>query len=173
MACRTILIPYSFFNSVCSNPPMVGFASEGLKDTANNIIATGEFVVNLVSMDMAKAMNITSAPMPPEDDEFAIAGLEYARSETVKPFRVAGTPAALECRLVNIIELTDLDGKATHNRFIIGQVTGIYIDDIHLKGGLFDVAAAGIISRLGYRQYSKVVDVFEMIRPHEQDRTRP
>lgn len=164
---RPNLAPYSFFNTICGHPPMVGFASEGLKDTANNVIATGEFVVNLVSMDLAKAMNLTSAPLASDEDEFAVAGLERVGSTTVKPFRVAGTPAALECRLVNVMELADLGGTPTGNRFIIGQVTGIYIDDAHLRDGLFDVAGAGIISRLGYRQYAKVTEVFEMIRPHE------
>lgn len=165
------LAPYSFFNAVSGNPPMLGFASEGMKDTLRNIVATGEFVVNLVSMDMAKAMNLTSAPLPPDEDEFVAAGLDYVPSETVRPFRVVGTPAALECKLVSVTQLADLEGAPLHNRFVIGQVTGIYIDDVHLRDGLFDVAAAGIISRLGYREYARVTDVFEMIRPHEVGQT--
>lgn len=83
----------------------------------------------------------------------------------MKAPRVSASPAALECKLVSATPLLALGGQETHNHFIIGQVTGVYIDDTYITDGQFDVAAAGIIARLGYRQYAKVTDVFEMIRP--------
>jgi flavin reductase (DIM6/NTAB) family NADH-FMN oxidoreductase RutF len=159
------LAPYSFFNAICGRPPMVGFSSEGLKDTANNILATGEFVVNLATDALAEAMNLSSALLPSQEDEFVFAGLESAAGKTVKAPRVALAPAALECKLVSITQINTIDGVSTGNRHIIGQVTGIHIADEALVDGLFDVAAAGIIARLGYRNYARINDIFSMIRP--------
>src|SRR5690606_33959018 len=123
------LAPYSFFNAVCGHPPMVGFASEGLKDTATNIIETEEFVFNIATAALAEAMNLSSARLPAGENEFAFAGLEQAASQTVRAPRVAAAPAALECKLVSVTEITALGGVATGNRYLIGQVTGIYIAD--------------------------------------------
>lgn len=159
------LAPYSFFNAVCGHPPMVGYSSEGLKDTLRNILETGEFVVNLATSKLAEAMNQSSARLRHGDDEFAFAGLERAESQTVRPPRVAAAPAALECKMVSVTDIATIDGLPTGNRYVIGQVTGIYIDDSSLVDGLFDVAAAGVIARLGYRNYARVSDVFTMIRP--------
>lgn len=166
------LAPYSFFNAVCSRPPMVGFASEGIKDTVRNIRETGEFVVNVANYAMAEAMNLSSARLQHGDDEFAYAGLNAEPSQTVKAPRVAGVPAALECRLASSQEIITADGANTHNQLIIGQVSGIYIDDRCLVDGLFDVSLADLIARLGYRNYARVTEVFSMHRP-ELDSQRP
>lgn len=163
------LAPYSFFNAVCGHPPMVGFASEGLKDTARNIIETGEFVVNVATSALAEAMNLSSARLQHGEDEFAFAGLERADSRTVRPPRVAAAPAALECKLVSVTEISTIDGDATGNRFVIGQVTGIYINDECLVDGLFDIVQAGVVARLGYRNYARVTDIFAMIRPDDRN----
>lgn len=161
------LAPYSFFNAICGKPPMVGFSSEGMKHTAANIVQTREFVVNMASGALAQAMNLTSARVPFGVDEFELAGLEKAPSQTVRAPRVARAPAALECRLVSITPVVTLDGTQTGNSHIIGQVTGIYIDPDCLKDGLFDVITAGPIARLGYRDYTQVVSTFSMIRPQD------
>lgn len=159
------LAPYSFFNAVCGHPPMVAFASEGIKDTAFNIGETKEFVVNIASYALAEAMNLSSATLERGEDEFTFAGLDAEPSRTVRAPRVAGVPAALECRLASITEIVTADGVVTHNRLIIGQVTGIYIDDRCLVEGLFDVSLADLIARLGYRNYARITEIFSMTRP--------
>ena len=107
---RLNLAPYSFFNAVCDRPPMVMFSSSGWKDSVANIKATGEFVCNLVTRPLAEKMNQTSATLPHGASEFDFAGLAAAPSRIVSPPRVAGAPAALECKLVEIIQLHDLSG---------------------------------------------------------------
>jgi flavin reductase (DIM6/NTAB) family NADH-FMN oxidoreductase RutF len=163
---RVNLAPYSFYNAFCEAPPIVGFSSGGRKDSQRNVEATGEFVANLVTRRHALAMNLTSAPFPHGVDEMERAGLAAAQSRLVRPPRVADAPAALECKLLLVLPLSDLDGKATGSTLILGQVVGVHIDPAFLKGGLFDLAAAGTIARCGYRgDYAEVTSVFEMLRP--------
>jgi flavin reductase (DIM6/NTAB) family NADH-FMN oxidoreductase RutF len=163
---RVNLAPYSFFNAVCDNPPMVAFSSSGRKDTQRNVEATGEFVANLATRRHADAMNRTAAPFPPGVDEMAAAGLAAAASRLVRPPRVADVPAALECRLVTVLPLADLDGRPTANTLFIGQVVGVHVDPAYLRDGLFDMAAAGTIARCGYaHDYAEVASLFRMPRP--------
>jgi flavin reductase (DIM6/NTAB) family NADH-FMN oxidoreductase RutF len=163
---RPNLAPYSFFNAFCEAPPLVGFASGGPKDSQRNAEATGEFVVNLATRRHAEAMNLTSAPWPPGVSEFAAAGLAAAPSRLVRPPRVADAPAALECRVVLILPLKDLDGRPTPSTLVLGQVVGVHLAAAFLKGGLFDLVAAGTIARCGYRgDYTQVTALFEMLRP--------
>jgi flavin reductase (DIM6/NTAB) family NADH-FMN oxidoreductase RutF len=163
---RVNLAPYSFYNAFCERPPIVGFSSGGLKDSQRNVEATGEFVVNLVTRRHALAMNVTSAPFPPGVDEMAHAGLAAAPSRLVRPPRVADAPAALECRLLQVLPLKDLDGKLTGSTLLLGQVVGVHLDPAYLKDGLFDPAVAGTIARCGYRgDYAEVASMFEMLRP--------
>lgn len=159
------LAPYSFFNTFCGSPPIVGFASEGLKDSANNAAATGEFVVNLATRRHAEQMNVTSSRVEHHVDEFELAGLERAPCRLVKPPRVKGAPAVLECRVTSVSDLMDLDGAWTERRLVIGQVVGIHIEDEYLTDGLFDIVKAGTIARLGYRDYAQVTEVFSMMPP--------
>jgi flavin reductase (DIM6/NTAB) family NADH-FMN oxidoreductase RutF len=163
---RVNLAPYSFYNAFCQAPPIVGFSSGGRKDTQRNVEATGEFVANLVTGRHARAMNLTSAPFPHGVDEMERAGLVAAPSQRVRPPRVADAPAALECKLLLVVPLSDLDGKPTGNTLILGQVVGVHIDPAFLKDGRFDVTAARTIARCGYRgDYAEVTSVFEMLRP--------
>lgn len=165
---RPNLAPYSFFNAVDDTPPMVAFSSSGAKHSVENAEATGEFVCNLATRTLAEAMNATSAVVPEEVDEFTLAGLEPAPSRIVAPPRVAASPAALECRLLQVIDLVDLDGVSTGNRLAIGQVVGVHIDRAYLRDGLFDTAAAGAIARAGYRdEYFEATPetLFRMLRP--------
>ena len=163
---RPNLAPYSFFNAFCERPPIVGFSSGGRKDSQRNAEATGEFVVNLATRGQAEALNLTSAPWPPGVSEFEAAGLAAAPSRLVRPPRVADAPAALECRVVLILPLKDLDGKPTPSTLVLGQVVGVHIATAFLKGGLFDLVAAGAIARRGYRgDYTQVTALFEMLRP--------
>jgi flavin reductase (DIM6/NTAB) family NADH-FMN oxidoreductase RutF len=96
-------------------------------------------------------MNLTSAALPHGVNEMERAGLAAAPSRLVRPPRVADAPAALECKLLLVLPLKDLEGRPTANTLLLGQVVGVHIDPAFLKGGLFDIAAAGTIARCGYR----------------------
>jgi len=160
------LAPYSFFNAVADSPPMVMYASNGrkggaeAKDTAANIRATGEFVCNIVSHALRDAMNASSGTYPADHDEFQRAGLEKAPSVVVAPPRVAGAPAALECRLWRMIELPGAD-----NVMVLGAVVGVHIDDAMLLDGKVDITRYRPLARLGYRDYAAVGEVFALARP--------
>lgn len=160
------LAPYSFFNAFAGAPPIVGFGSEGYKDSIRNIEETGEFVTNLATRELAEAMNLTSAPVGHEIDEMTIAGLEAAPCRIVGAPRVAAAPAALECKLLQIIRLRDLGGKELDTYLALGQVVGVHLDPRYLVDGRFDTAAARPIARAGYRaDYFEIGQLFEMIRP--------
>jgi flavin reductase (DIM6/NTAB) family NADH-FMN oxidoreductase RutF len=163
---RVNLAPYSFFNAFNSNPPIVGFASEGRKDSLRNVEATGEFVCNLATRPLAEVMNRCSAPLPQGESEMDFAGIESAPSRLVKPPRVANTPAALECRVLQIVAMKDLEGREVNTHLVLGQVVGVHIDRAYLKDGVFDTKAARPIGRCGYRgDYAEAGEMFEMIRP--------
>jgi flavin reductase (DIM6/NTAB) family NADH-FMN oxidoreductase RutF len=147
------LAPYSFFNGVCSRPPMVMFASEGYKDTVAFIEETKEFVSNLATFDLREAMNATSAPYPRGINEMERAGLAPAPSVLVRPPRVAASPCALECKWLQTVHLSDVDGNAVDRHVVIGQVVGVFIDDRFLHDGLLDTAAMRPIARAGYHDY--------------------
>lgn len=163
---RVNLAPYSFFNAFCDAPPIVGFSSTGRKDSLRNAEATGEFVANLATKALAAAMNVTSAAVPPDVDEMAMAGLTPAPCRIVGVPRVGESPAALECKLLRVVTLADIDGRETDNHLVLGQVVGVHIDRACLKAGLFDMTAARTIARCGYRgDYAEVAELFEMFRP--------
>ncbi len=164
------LAPYSFFNAVAYEPPQVMFAStsakpdrDGTKDSVANIRETGVFAVNIVEYAMRDAMNQTSGPWDRATDEFALAGITKADCETIPCARVAGAPATLECKLTQIVTLP---GAA--NFAVFGEVTGVHIRDNCLVDGIFDVTTFQPLSRLGYRDYAVVREVFSLTRPGEK-----
>ncbi len=159
------LAPYSFFNGVSSRPTLVMFSSEGRKDSLTFIRETGEFVCNLATWDLRDAMNATSAPMQRGVNEMQRAGLEPAPSRLVKPPRVAASPAALECVLLQIVPMADIDGKDLDCHVVFGQVIGVHIDDRFIRDGLLDTAAMKPIARNGYHNYAVVESEFRMVRP--------
>jgi flavin reductase (DIM6/NTAB) family NADH-FMN oxidoreductase RutF len=161
------LAPYSFFNAVAYTPPQVMVASTSAKpdrgdskDTLSNIRDTGVFCVNIVEYARRDAMNRTSGPWPRETDEFADAGIPRAPCATIPCSRVARAPAALECRLSQIVRL---EGEA--NLVAIGRVTGVHIHDDALVDGRLDVTRYQPLARLGYRDYARVTEVFSLARP--------
>ena len=166
---RVNLAPYSFFNGVASDPPMVMFASSGLaerpdKDSLANCEATGEFVCNLATWDLREAMNRTSAPVPPGTDEAELAGLETLPSRLVKPPRVKAAPIHMECLYHQTVDLPcDIPGG--RNAVVIGRVVGIHIDDAALTDGFVDLGRIKPIARLGYMDYTLVETIFSMQRP--------
>jgi flavin reductase (DIM6/NTAB) family NADH-FMN oxidoreductase RutF len=162
------LAPYSFFNTVCDKPPMIAFSSNGRKDSLVNVEATGEFVWSMATRALAEAMNASSATVPSDVDEFALAGLETAPGRLVAPPRVAASPASLECRLLQVLHLHDLDGRSAGHWLVIGQVVGVHIRRSLLRDGLFDTGAAHPIMRAGYRDdYVEATPetMFKMVRP--------
>jgi flavin reductase (DIM6/NTAB) family NADH-FMN oxidoreductase RutF len=159
------LAPYSYFNGVNSRPPMVMFSSEGHKDSVAFIEETGEFVCNLATWDLREAMNVTSAPMPRGTNEMQKAGLEPAPCRLVKPPRVKASPCALECKLMQVVPLVDINGAPLDTHVIFGHVLGVHIDDRFIKDGLLDTAAMKPIARCGYHNYAVVESQFSMIRP--------
>ncbi|WP_287878298.1 flavin reductase family protein [Acidovorax sp.] len=143
------LAPYSFFNAFNYVPPIVGFASIGAKDTLRNIEATGEFVWNLATRELAEAMNQSCAAVPPEVNEFELAGLTPLPSEKVRPPRVAESPVTFECRSTQILQLQGIDGAKVPTWLVLGEVVAVHIAKTLLKDGVYDTAGAGHILRAG------------------------
>jgi flavin reductase (DIM6/NTAB) family NADH-FMN oxidoreductase RutF len=162
------LAPYSFFNAISDRPHYVMFSSKDMKDSARNARETGEFTFSLATWDLREQMNISSAPLPPDADEFPIAGLTAVKSQYVSSPRVKESPAALECTYWKTIELPDVDPVAeTGHYVVIGQVVGIHIDDRFVKDGLVDTGAMRPLARLGYMDYAVVTpeNMFTLNRP--------
>lgn len=165
------LAPYSYFNAVCDDPAMVMFSAETSaggqrKDSLRNIEETAEFVVNIVGEAQFDAMNISSGNYPYGENEFIHAGLEMVESQTVAVPRVGGVPAALECRLHDTITLPRNDEDKGYV-MVLGQVTGLYIDDAVVVDGKVAYDRFVPISRLGYRDYGRTSDVFTAQRPSD------
>ena len=146
---RLNLAPYSFFNAFNYTPPLIGFASLGEKDTLRNIRATGAFGWNLATRPLAEAMNASCAAVPPEVDEFALAGLTPVASRTIAVPRVAQSPVSFECRLTQIVQLQGADGTPAGTWLVLGEVVGVHIARRLLKDGIYDTAAAEPILRGG------------------------
>lgn len=159
------LAPYSFFNLVASGPSIVAFSSAGRKDSQTNAEQTGEFVCNIASFDQREAVNSSAATLPPEVDEFALTGLGTLPSQLIKPPRVKGAPAHLECVYLQTVPLFSKDGVRNGFDLVLGEVVGVHIDDQFVKEGLVDTAAMRLIARLGYLDYSVTDEVFALKRP--------
>lgn len=166
---RDNLAPYSFFNAVAYVPPQVMFASTGskedrgaTKDSVAAIRETGVFCVNIVSAALQDAMNISSGTYAAGSDEFVQAGLDKAECDTISAARVAAAPAALECKMTQIITL-----EGSNNFLVLGEVTGIHLEDGYIKDGRFDVSLYQPLARMGYRDYTVVKDLFELKRPDD------
>lgn len=156
------LAPYSYFNAFSQSPHYVAFGSGPRKDSLRNIEATGEFACNLATFALREKMNETSAHVA--EDEFLRAGLAKAPCQFIKPPRVAESPAALECRLFQVVPLPDDEGRAD-NFLVIGRVIGIHIDDRFIHDGRVDTAAMQPIGRMGYSEYATVTEAWRMRRP--------
>jgi flavin reductase (DIM6/NTAB) family NADH-FMN oxidoreductase RutF len=168
------LAPFSFFNAVCVDPPLLAFAP-GLrqpkhakgghgeaKDTLRNVRETREFVVNIVTYELAEAMNLTSGEYDASVDEFDLAKLTPQPSNIVRPPRVTESPVSFECKLHQIL---DFSSRPTSSSLVIGQVISIHISDAHLKDGKLDRNSLDLIGRMGGLQYARTTQRFEMVRP--------
>ncbi len=162
------LAPYSFFNAFNYKPPILGFSSNGEKDTLRNVRDTGEFVWNLATKALAEQMNGTSAPVPYGTDEFALAGLTPAASRLVVPPRVAESPVNFECKVSEIVHLKGHSGEPAPAWLVIGEVIAVHISHTLLKDGIFDTFNAGVILRAGGPSaYAEIGPAtrFDMMRP--------
>ncbi|MFT4220788.1 MAG: flavin reductase family protein [Microbacterium sp.] len=161
------LAPYSFFNAVSDRPPIVMFSSDQFKDSATHAQRRGEFVWSMATHGLREQMNLSSTELPRGESEFAFAGLESAPSTLVAPPRVAASPAALECRVTQIVRLSDAGGAPLERWMVLGQVVGVHLDEAFvLPDGRVDTAAMRPIARGGYRdEYSVVDSVFHLERP--------
>lgn len=168
---RFNLAPFSFFNAICSDPPVVCFAvarppargQGGKKDTLANIEATGEFVVNIVSEDLAEQMNLTSGDYPPEVDEFSLTRLTAVKSELVKPPRVGQARVNFECKLTHNIVVSDKPGGSN---LILGEAVCIHVDDTVLDdANRIDPDRLRAIGRMGGVSYVRTADRFDLMRP--------
>ena len=166
------LAPYSFFNALSSDPPMVMISFNGYhqhggeKDTLYNIKACGEFVVNMVPLALKDVMNVTTANVAHEVDELALAGLTTEDSKLVKPPRVKESPIHLECKFFQEIQLPCTLPDSI-NTMIIGSVLGVHISDEVLVDGLIELSRIKPLARLGYMQYTAVDELFALQRPND------
>lgn len=163
------LAPYSFFNAVAYVPPQVMFAStsakpdrDGTKDSVANIRDKGVFCVNIVEYAMRDVMNQTSGAWGREVDEFDLAQIERSACETIACSRVTNAPASLECKVTQIVKL-----EGEFNIAVFGEVTGVHMRDDCMKDGMFDVTSFQPLTRLGYRDYSRITETFSLNRPGE------
>lgn len=163
------LAPFSFFNAVCANPPVVLFstmrrgAHAGRKDTLNNARATGEFVVNIVSGALIEPMNLSSAEVPPDVDEFTLAGVSKAAAVRVRPPRVAESPIHFECKVLHIYDVSDAPGGGS---VVIGQVVHLHIDERVLIGAdKIDPDVLQAVGRMAGNEYTRTRDRFTLPRP--------
>jgi flavin reductase (DIM6/NTAB) family NADH-FMN oxidoreductase RutF len=163
------LAPFSYFNAVSSDPPIVMVAisdkpSDGTpKDTLRNVREVPQFVANIVSWELREAMNSSSKGLSYGASEFDFAGLSAAASVAVKPPRVAAAKAALECEVIQIVPLPE--GSRGRNHVVFGRVVGVHVDDSVIVDGRIDPRLVGHVARLGYHDYLFVRDVFVMRRP--------
>lgn len=141
--------PFSFFNAFNYVPPIIGFASNGAKDSLANAETTGEFCWNLVTRNLAQAMNATSAEVPPGVDEFGLAGLTPAESRTVGAPHVAEARVVFECRTSDVVPLRTAAGEPTVTTVAFGEVVGVHIDRALLRDGIYQTALADPVLRGG------------------------
>jgi flavin reductase (DIM6/NTAB) family NADH-FMN oxidoreductase RutF len=163
------LAPFSFFNAVCYNPPTLLFCpgvratDMGRKDTYYNIQATKEFVINIVTEELAEAMNVTATELAPEVNEFEMAGLTAAPSTRVRPPRVAESPVNFECTLNQIVDIGD--GNPGSGWVVIGNVVHVHVaDEVLLPDYKINIQALKPIGRLAGFKYARVNDIFEIKR---------
>lgn len=162
------LAPYSFFNAFNYRPPIIGFASNGDKDSVSNIRETREFSWNLATRPLAEAMNATSAPVPPGIDEFALASLTPAAGRAIAAPLVGESPVSFECRLSQLLQLQAADGAPIETWMVFGEVVTVHIDRSLIVDGIYDTAAARPILRGGgpadYFEIGRAA-LFGMARP--------
>ena len=163
------LAPFSYFMACSADPPVICFVAGHrsgplpAKDTLTNILATKEFVVNIVSEKFAEKMNLTSAEVGPQIDEFTLSGLTPLASELVQPPRVTESHAHMECRLRQTLPIGNEAG--TTSTIIFGNVLRFHVDEAVIDGYKIDPEKLRAIERMGGPTYPRTRDRFDLIRP--------
>jgi flavin reductase (DIM6/NTAB) family NADH-FMN oxidoreductase RutF len=152
------LAPHSFFTVASNRPPTVLFSSLGRKDTVKNVEATREFVISFASEALMNQVNDSSAPFEHGDDESVALSIEMEASASVAPLRVAGSPASIECRLSEVIQVGS-------SYVVMGEVTAITVVDDVLVDGQPAIDLLRPVSRLGGNQWGHPVEPFDLVRP--------
>lgn len=169
------LAPFSQFQNLTFDPPYVMFAANqntrgARKDTVANTEATGQFVWNMATYELREAVNKSAEEVPPEVDEFELAGVSKAPSRIVQPCRVAESPIHFECLYHQTIRLPGNGTMGTVD-IVIGRVIGIHIkDDFLATDGRIDILKIRPIARLGYHDYTSVESIFQMVIPGNDPR---
>ncbi|HJQ05194.1 MAG TPA: flavin reductase family protein [Nocardioides sp.] len=156
------LAPHSYFTVVSTTPPMVAFTSVGAKDTLANVEATREFVVNLATEPLVDQVNRSSAPYSPDRDEAAELAIAMEPSETVAPYRVTASPAAMECRLDRVVPLGN-------SFLVIGEVLAFSLRADALEDGYPVMDRLRPLSRLGRNEWGRPPEVMRIDRPTSVD----
>jgi flavin reductase (DIM6/NTAB) family NADH-FMN oxidoreductase RutF len=162
------LAPFSYFTACSANPPVVLFCPmlrprpPMAKDTLRNIMATREFVVNIVSEEFVERMNATAAQVGPEVDEFELSGLTPLASELIKPARVAESHVQMECRLLQVVHVSDQPGGGS---VVLGEVLRFHVDEGFIENFRIDPDKLRAVGRMAGSTYARTTDRFELERP--------
>jgi flavin reductase (DIM6/NTAB) family NADH-FMN oxidoreductase RutF len=161
------LAPFSFFTGVSANPPVICFcpmrnAAGRKKDTLNNIEAMGDFVVNIVSEEFIQQMNATSPEFPMEVDEFEVSGLTPVASDLVSSPRVAQSHISMECKLLQVVEVSD---RPLGGSIVTGQIVRLHVDDAYIDHYRIDPEQLRAVGRMAGNTYVRTIDRFELLRP--------
>ena len=161
------LAPFSFFTGISANPPVIGFSpmvnrQQNVRDSRVNIEATHDFVVNIVSESLVEKMNETAVDVPPDVDEFELAGLTPVASEVVSAPRVGEARISMECRLVQVV---DISREVLGGAFVIGRVVHFHVDDELFDDFRIDADALATVGRMGGNAYVRTRDRFDLPRP--------
>jgi flavin reductase (DIM6/NTAB) family NADH-FMN oxidoreductase RutF len=161
--------PFSFFNCFAANPLILGFAptftdDRPKKDTLANVIALGEFVINIATEATLERMDATGRPYPPDADEFVIAGLTPAPAIRVRAPRVAESPINFECRLHQLVQLGEGEGSGT---LVLGHAVHVHVDDGVMDGTRIDPILLQPVARMGGPYYARP----EILAFRRSDRT--
>ena len=171
------LAPYSQFQNLTFDPPYVMFAANqktdgSRKDSVVNAEQCAEFVYNMATYDLREAVNNSSQEVPPEVDEFELAGVTKVPSKIVKPFRVEASPIQFECRYHQTFRLPGNGVMGTVD-VVIGEVLGVHIkDEFIMPDGKLDILKMRPIARLGYYDYTCIDIIFEMAIPGSNEDVR-
>lgn len=173
------LAPFSYFTAVCAKPPTILFCpgirgrDVSPKDTLRNIRANGEFVVNIVTEELAQAMNVTATELPAEVNEFELAGVTAGRSYIVNAPRVVESPVNYECRVTEIVDIGD--GSKGSGSVVIGEVLHLHVAEAIMQPNYhIDIHALKAIGRLAGPNYTYIRETFEMERlPSQIDIKKP
>jgi flavin reductase (DIM6/NTAB) family NADH-FMN oxidoreductase RutF len=168
---RPNLAPFSFFNAFSFSPPTVALgpgSRKGVnKDTLRNIRETGEFTISVVTEELAHLANATSGEFPPEVNEWEAFGIAGVECEAVRPRRVAASPAAFECRLLQIIDLGTPDMPT--NSLVVGRVVRIHVDEAAMNGTTPNSDALRLVGRMGGSEWCRTDAKFNLKRPASAD----